>query len=160
MKTLFFVVILAVGGYVGFNRLPETIKTDARNYLGAINLSYLDPAKLLPPLKAKLEPLAGSLKEKIIPENPAEKRGTIIEKLASEIETIAENPSPKTAKEKQAVAKALEESRTFIQELKEENSKSGVVANTIERVANAVLPTPAASQNISSGEKPSVCPTP
>ncbi|MBI4134585.1 MAG: hypothetical protein HY471_00555 [Candidatus Sungbacteria bacterium] len=154
MKTLLLAAVLAAGIYIGFTRLPEDMKSKTSSYLGAVNLSRFYPESLLPPLKAKVEPL----REAITPENPAKNREKIIQALAGNLETIAEHPAPTTPDEKEAVREALNESKKLIEELKTENQKSGIVSNTIERLANAVLPASYTSTPPANSTGKAVCP--
>ncbi|MBI2055152.1 MAG: hypothetical protein HYT39_03595 [Candidatus Sungbacteria bacterium] len=144
MKTSFIIAAIVVSGYIGFRYLPpeiqKNIKAKAQNAMATVGLSNFSPDKLLPPLKAKITPIAGNIAERIKPDNPVEKRAEIIDKLEKEIQVIAQTPAPKTAKEREILQSAVGGAKVLIQELKEENPKNGVIVNAVSSVLNAVLP--------------------
>lgn len=159
MKTLLLISILTAGAYFGYQHLPANVRAKANGYLGAIGLANLDPAKLLPPLKATVEPLAHSItaaaKEKVLPENPVKNREALIQKLESNLKTVSNAAiiPAKTREEKEKVSTAIKEAEILIDELKEENPKSGAFAETVAKIANAVLP-----QSTESKNDPVICP--
>jgi hypothetical protein len=136
LKKFFIIIVISGIAYVGYTFLPGDIRDKARQLTGSIGLSTLSPTNWLPPLMARAEPL----KEKIVPQSPVKTREKLIASLSENLEVIANNPSPVTAKEKELVNAAVVDAQKIISELKEENGKSGVFATAVERVVNKVLP--------------------
>lgn len=159
MKTLLLIAILTAGAYFGYQHLPANVQAKANGYLGAVGLANFDPVKLLPPLKAKIEPLVNSVaataKEKVLPENPVKNREALIQKLESNLKTVSNAAiiPAKTQEEKEKVHTAIKEAEILIDELKEENPKSGAIAETVAKIANAILP-----QSTESKNDASICP--
>ncbi|MBI4119720.1 MAG: hypothetical protein HY456_02655 [Parcubacteria group bacterium] len=145
MKTFFIIVALAALSYTGFRYLsPETqknIKAQAKNSLAAVGLSDISPGKLLPPLKAKIAPLAERLK----PENPSERRAQAIEKLDEIVANINRAALGAPPELKSALENSVKESTKALETLKTENEKSGVLANAANGIINLIAPSPVAT---------------
>lgn len=138
LKKLLLIGAISVGTYFVYGYMPVQWKDQGKTALASMNLSRLAPTNLLPELKTKAEPY----REKLIPESPVKKREELIEKLSANLSTIADNPNPKSAKERLAVETATKESQEILIQLKEENPKSGIIASVTERIIETILPPP------------------
>ncbi len=135
MKKILILGFIIATVYVGQKFAPESLKNKIRDGFDYIGLSKITAAAFTKPLAL--------LKDKTMPEDPVLSRALLIDQLAEKLDTITDNKSPKTAAERAALESALKDSGELVSRLREENSKSGLIGRTFEKIINTIIPDPA-----------------
>ena len=132
MKKILILGLIIAAVYFGWRYAPESLKNKIRDGFDYIGLSKITAVTFVRPIEL--------LKKKTIPEDPVLSRALLIDQLAEKLDTITENKSPKTAAEKAALESALQDSKSLISQLREENPKGGLAGRTFEKIVDAVIP--------------------